>query len=60
MLLLLLSIMCPPSMADGHYEMFVEVCEVTGELRYVQREVLPSISAEIPDIGTEKTYTEEK
>ena len=41
----LLLFLSPPAIAAGDYEMFEEVCSVTGELRVVERW---TSSAEVP------------
>lgn len=33
----LLLFLSPPAIAAGDYEMFVEICSVTGELKVVER-----------------------
>ena len=33
MLLIGLLLLSPPALAEGHYEMFEEICEFTGEVK---------------------------
>ena len=50
MMLISLLLFVSPAMADGHYEMFQEICEITGEIKQtiVYDYQSPQLSVEEP------------
>ena len=54
MLLSILLLLTPPSMAESDLEMFEEICEITGEvktgfrLRDIKTQMLPQVSLQSP------------